>query len=268
MREATEFFQCALVTGASAGLGEEFARQLAPRCARLVLVARRGERMADLAADLQQRHPGLQVDRFVVDLADRAARARLLEELSYAEIQPDLLVNNAGLGDCGEFIEADWGKLERMLEVNINALTHLTHALLPGMGPGAAVLNVSSMASILPIPDFGVYAATKAYVTSFSEALRIEVRDAGVRVLALCPGPVHTEFGAVAGEGSKGQKVPGREWFYVAKEQVVAEALAALELGRPRHYPGWKVALAAAGITLLPIAMVRIAMSFRPRRAQ
>lgn len=266
MREASEFFQCALITGASAGLGAEFARQLAPRCARLVLVARRGERMAELAHELQHHHPGLLVDCFAVDLADRGARARLLDDLSSAEIQPGLVVNNAGLGDCGEFIEANWGKLERMLEVNIAALTHLTHALLPGMGPGAAILNVSSMASILPIPDFGVYAATKAYVTSFSEALRIEVRDAGIRVMALCPGPVHTEFGAVAGEGSKGQKVPGREWFYVPKEQVVAEALAALQAGRPRHYPGWKVALAAAGITLLPIAIVRIAMSFRPRQ--
>jgi short-subunit dehydrogenase len=105
-------------------------------------------------------------------------------------------------------------------------------------------------------------------VTSFSEALRIEVKDAGVRVIALCPGPVHTEFGAVAGKGSKGQAVPGKEWFYVSKEQVVAEGLAALQAGRARHYPGWKVAVAAAGISLLPIAVVRVAMALLRSRQQ
>lgn len=266
MREFNETFRCALITGASAGLGEEFARQLAGHCRQIVLVARRAERLETLAAELREQSPGLEVCCLACDLADRQARLDLLDDLCRRELQPDLLVNNAGLGDCGEFIEANWEKLERMLEVNVTALTHLSHALLPGMGPGSAIINVSSLASILPIPDFGVYAATKAYVTSFSEALHLEVQDAGVRVMALCPGPVHTEFGQVAGEGSRGQRVPGREWFYVPKEQVVAEALAALQTGRPRHYPGWKVALAAAGISLLPIAVIRIAMAVRRRQ--
>jgi short-subunit dehydrogenase len=180
---------------------------------------------------------------------------------------PDLLVNNAGMGDYGEFATADWGKLEAMLRLNIEALTHLSHALLPAMigRQGGAILNVSSLASLLPIPDFAVYAATKAYVSSFSEALRIEVREHGIRVQALCPGPVHTEFGEVAGRGP-GTDFGAREWFYVSQQQVVREALAGLDADKPRVYPGLKIALAAAAISLLPLAALRLAMSFRPRR--
>jgi hypothetical protein len=132
---------------------------------------------------------------------------------------------------------------------------------------GGEILNVSSLACLLPIPDFAVYAATKAYVTNFSEALRIELKPHGIRVLAVCPGPVHTGFGAVAERlGSGGRRVPGRECFFVPKEQVVAEALMALSRGKARVYPGLRTAAAALVISAVPILLLRLAMGLRPRK--
>ena len=133
-------------------------------------------------------------------------------------------------------------------------------------GGGGDIINVSSLASILPIPDFAVYAATKAYVTSFSEALRLELKEHGVNVLALCPGPVHTEFGTVAMRGSSANKVPGKEFFYTAKEQVVTEAIQGLERNSARVYPGVKIAIAALAISALPIVAMRLIMGRRPRK--
>jgi short-subunit dehydrogenase len=155
-----------------------------------------------------------------------------------------------------------------MLRVNVEALTHLAHLLAPGMirSGGGAIINVSSLASLLPIPDFAVYAATKAYVTSFSEALRIELREHGVDVLAVCPGPVHTEFGIIARRNENSPGMPSREWFYVAREQVVADSLAALDHKRARVYPGLKIAAAAMVLSALPMALLRVVMSRRPRR--
>lgn len=261
-------YSCALITGASAGLGEEFAFQLAPRVGKLVLVARREDRLAALAAEIRECFPHVAVAVYAADLTLASHRQQLVEVLTERGFVPDLLVNNAGMGDYGEFSQSDWPKLESMLRLNIEALTFLTHALLPQMirrGYGA-VLNVSSLASLLPIPDFAVYAATKAYVTSFSEALRIEVKEHGISVLAVCPGPVHTEFGQVARQGGGDSDMPGREFFYVEKERVVAESLAALERKRARVYPGWQIAAAAFVISALPVAAVRLVMGFRPRR--
>ncbi len=261
------YFSCALITGASAGLGEEFALQLAPRVGKLVLVARREARLNQLADRIRDRHPTVAVAVFPLDLTRSEDRKRLLENLEEAGFVPDLLVNNAGLGDYGEFAGSVWEKQESMLRVNIEALTHLTHALVPGMIlRGGAVVNVSSLAGLLPIPDFAVYAATKAYVTSFSEALRIELREHGIPVLAVCPGPVRTEFGAVASRENGGQ-IPTSEWFYVPKQQVVAESLRALERDKARVYPGLQVALAALAIAALPVCVLRIVMGFRPRRS-
>ena len=128
------------------------------------------------------------------------------------------------------------------------------------------MVNVSSLASLLPIPDFAVYAATKAYVTSFSEALRIELRTHRIPVLAVCPGPVRTEFGQVARRGQAGRKIPGHACFYVPAEQVVAESLMALDRNRARVYPGLKTAAAALVISALPIVLLRLVMGCRPRR--
>lgn len=261
-------YDTVLITGASAGLGEEFARQLASQAGHLVLTARRADRLDALAQRLEEEFPGLEVSVIVADLSKEADRARLSSELVAGGMVPDLLINNAGLGDYGEFASAEWPRLEAMLRVNIEALTHLTHAVLPAMiaRGGGAILNVSSLASLLPIPDFAVYAATKAYVTSFSEALRIELSEHGIRVLALCPGPVHTEFGSLARRAEGERDMPGREWFYVPKEQVVAEGLAALERGSARVFPAWKTAVAAVVISALPMVLLRLAMSTRPRK--
>ena len=258
----------ALVTGASAGLGEEFARQLAGRCRCLVLVARRGDRLETLATELRAQHPGLTVLAVAADRSAPSDRLSLIEGLLERGLVPDLLVNNAGLGDYGEFATGDWARVESILRVNIEALTHLTHALLPGMlqlGRGA-VLNVSSLASLVPVPEMAVYAATKSYVTSFSEAIRIELRGTGIRVLALCPGPVRTEFGAVASRTPGVMALPNtRKWFYVDKRQAVAEGLAALAHDRPRHFPGLKVAALALLLGVLPLCAVRAALRLRPR---
>ena len=260
-------FRCALVTGASSGLGEEFALQLATRSRQIVLTARRADLLADVASRISANFPEVEVVVIAADLADPAGRAYLIGELDGRRIVPDLLVNNAGMGDYGEFASAEWPKLQTMLRLNVEALTHLTHALLPGMiQRGGAVIQVSSLASLLPIPDFAVYAATKAYVTSFSEALRIELREHGIPVLAVCPGPVHTGFGAVARREANGRDMPGRDWFSVPREQVVAEALAALDADRPRVFPALKTAAAALVISALPLVLLRLALSGRPRR--
>jgi short-subunit dehydrogenase len=152
------------------------------------------------------------------------------------------------------------------LRLNIESLTRLTHALVPGMivRGGGAIVNVSSLACLLPIPDFAVYAATKAYVSSFSEALRIELKEHGIPVLAVCPGPVRTEFGGVARRNP--EKDPAIGAFYVPKERVVADALAALDRNRARVYPGLKIAVAAAVIAALPLCAIRLVMGFRPRK--
>lgn len=261
-------YGCALVTGASAGLGEEYALQLAPRVDRLVLVARRADLLEKLAAGIRVEFSGVEVMVFAVDLAERAERVALVEKLAAMDLVPDLLVNNAGLGDYGEFATAEWSKLEAMLRVNVEALTHLAHLLVPGMirRGGGAIMNVSSLASLLPIPDFAVYAASKAYVTSFSEALRIELKDHRIRVLAVCPGPVKTEFGQVARRDEKLPGMPSQKCFYVPREQVVAESLVALERNRPRVFPGLKIAAAAVVLSALPIFLLRLALARRPRR--
>lgn len=264
---AVQRYDCALITGASAGLGEEFARQLGPRCRRIVLVARREERLKHLETRLRIDNPELQVASLALDLTREQDRTELIDRLEGSQWAPTLLINNAGMGDYGEFVTSDWTKVRQMLDVNISALTHLCHGLLPDMirRRKGAILNVSSLASLLPIPDFGVYAATKAFVTSFSEALRLELREYGIPVLALCPGPVHTEFGAIAGREGEPAEAPGREWFYVSREQVVYEGLMALERDQARSFPGWQVALVAAGLTLLPMLAIRALMSQRPR---
>ncbi|MGC3988729.1 MAG: SDR family oxidoreductase [Chthoniobacteraceae bacterium] len=207
----------ALVTGASSGLGTEFARQLAPYAGRLILTARRVERLESLKQELEAENPDLQVFIYGADLADEHKVSEFVQWLKDAGLRINFLVNNAGRGDYGPFIDSQWEDVRQMLEVNIKSLTKLTHALLPMLReyPVAAILNVSSIASLLPLPDTAVYAASKAYVTSFSEALRAELRGTGVSVTALCPGPVKTEFGAVAMRNPD-QPMPVPELFLVS----------------------------------------------------
>lgn len=262
---AQSAYQCALITGASSGLGVEYARQLAPLCKSMVLVARRESPMLQLADELRSTTPELVIHCLSVDLTVGSEREQFFADLTAQGLLPDLLVNNAGMGDFGDFSNAEWLKLNAMMQLNMTALTHLCHLALPKMvakGQGA-IINVSSLASVLPIPDFSVYAATKAYVSSFSEALRLELREFAIPVLAVCPGPVHTGFGKVAMRNAAENGLPSREGFYTTPERVVSDSLRALSNDRARVYPGWKIALLAAGISVLPMAIIRAVQTNR-----
>jgi uncharacterized protein len=262
-------YTCVLITGASAGLGEEFVKQLLGQVDQFVLVARRLERLEHTAEKIRKSHPDTKVTVFAVDVSNPEERILLGKNVADAGLVPDLLINNAGLGDYGEFVTAEWCALDQMLRVNIDAVTHLTYLFAPSMAKQKRgwILNVSSLASTLAIPDFGVYAATKAYVSSFSEALRIELKDSGVEVMSLCPGPVKTEFGDVARrEGASRGMPPTRKFFYVSKQRVVAEALSGLEKGRARVLPGTQIVIAGWIIGSLPLFFMRLIMRSRPRR--
>ena len=254
----------ALVTGATAGLGAEFARQLAPKASRLILVGRRKERLDSLAESLRKDFPDLFIESIAVDLSLPAERDRLATHIIRSEIPLNLLVNNAGLGDLGPFDTAEWMRLEPMISVNITALTHLTHLLLPMLRAHApsAVLNVSSIAGFFPLPQMAVYAATKAYVTSFSEALRMELAPHGVTVTALCPGPVPTEFFEVASREGKPIRSMDRSHpaFAATPKLVVREALSGLERNRPGVIPNALLAAVVRAVRLLPFPLIREAI--------
>jgi len=192
----------ALVTGASAGIGEELAWVHAERGGDLVLVARRADRLDALAAAIRDEH-GVAVEVIAMDLAKSTAPKRLATRLEELGLEIDVLINNAGLGAHGEFHESPWSRQQQMLQLNIVALTELTHLLVQGMverGRGR-ILNVGSTAGFLPGPLQAVYYASKAYVNSFSQAIANELQGTGVTVTALCPGPVATEFQEVADLG-------------------------------------------------------------------
>lgn len=265
-----KFFEgcTALITGASSGLGAEFARQLGPYARGVVLVARRNDRLEELAAELRGIHADLDVRIYCADLSVEEQRTSLVAWLETEGIAVDFLINNAGLGDHGKFDSSDWTRVKAMLDVNIGALTHLTHLLVPSMlnGGRAAVLNVSSVAGFFPLPQMAVYSATKAYVTSFSEALSIELRPKGITVTALCPGPVPTEFFAVAtreGEEESASHFEAFPAFVVSPQEVVATGLAAVARDRARVIPGPLLAAAVCVALVVPFFLVRRILSWK-----
>ena len=191
--------ETALITGASAGLGAGFARRLAARGTNVVLVARRAERLQELAAQLTSQH-GVTATVLPADLSAQHAARTLSHQLEDLGIVPDALINSAGLGTAGEFASEDLAALHTELMVNIVALTELTRELLPALIDKRGVLvNVSSNAGFQPLPRIATYAASKAYVTALTEAIWKETEGSGVKVIALCPGPTETEFFAAAG---------------------------------------------------------------------
>jgi len=257
----------ALITGASAGIGREFARQLATRARTLVLVARREQRLNELRDELRNRNPQLDVRVRVVDLCDKSQLDDLIAWLDQTKIDIDFLINNAGLGDYGSFATSDPQRDDRILEVNIVAPTLLTRRLLPQMiaRKRGAILNVSSSAGFLPIPGMAVYAASKAYVNSFSEALRAELRGTGLTVTALCPGPVHTEFGDVA-KRPGGEPERGPEFVYVSVEKTARDALAAVEADRPLVIPGLAMKIGMFLVRIMPMSILRLAWRLGAKR--
>jgi uncharacterized protein len=269
----------ALITGASSGLGAEFARQLAPSARTLVLVARRLEALEAVKTELLALNPDLDVRLVTADLGEETGRAALLAWLRDSELKPNLLINNAGLGDYGPLLGASEARLKMQLEVNVNAVVFLTHALLPMLRPepstrdstraaGAGILNVSSLASMLPMPDLAVYAASKAFVTSFSEGIAIELRPLGIQVTCVCPGPTPTQFSQTArrADGSDTNR-EGQNFLRIPASQVVAEALAALRKGQPCVFPGRGVAVAGPLFRLLPRFLLRWILRRRHARS-
>lgn len=224
-----------LVTGASAGIGAEYLRQLAPRCAALTAVARRGERLRALAAELA---PLCELQVLEADLRQREGQARVVEHLR--QHGPfDLLVNNAGYSTFGPFARADLDDELGMLQLHEQATLTLTRAALPGMlerGAGALV-NVSSIGAFVPLPGVATYAATKAFLLSFSRSLQAEVAGRGIRVQCLCPGYTRTEIHSrETFAGFDPAQVPEELWM--ESDAVVAESLAALDRGELLVVPG------------------------------
>lgn len=219
----------ALVTGASSGLGAGYAHALAERGADLVLVARRQDRLEALAVELAEKY-GTVSSVIPLDLTKTDAVPQLVADLHERGITVGTLVNNAGFATYGNFVDLDVARELEEVALNVQALTALTHAFLPDLlacaarhPHGAALVNLASTAAFQPVPHMAVYAATKAYVLSFTEALWYETRGTGVKVTAVCPGPVDTEFAAVAKTGNVGK---GRS---LTVDDVMQSTFAALD---------------------------------------
>jgi uncharacterized protein len=226
-----------LITGASSGIGAELARGLAARGRGVTLVARREDRLRELAAELTAAH-GVLAEVIVADVSTTEGRAGLEAAVAGRRLDVEVLVNNAGFGSGGRFTELDGGREAEMVRTNVEAVVALSAAYLPAMverGRGA-VLNVASLIAFQPVPFQATYGATKAFVLSFTDALHEELRDTGVTVTAVCPGPVRTEFGELGGFGGADERIPGPLWL--SAEKVARDALAAVERGDRVTVPG------------------------------
>ena len=248
----------ALVTGASSGIGEMFATVLAERGLDLVITARSDDRLRELAADLTARH-GVRVHVVPLDLAERGAPERLHAATESIGLRPDLLVNNAGTGSLGTFLETELERHLTLLRLNVETLVMLSRLYLPPMLERRAggILNVSSTASFQPIPHFALYGASKAFVTSLTTALWAECRASGVRVTAVAPGPVaDTRFGrrpvAGAAPGSGDEEVATFTWRELPRRRVVEAGLDGLERGEPIVVPGVTNAVGATAVRFVP----------------
>jgi uncharacterized protein len=239
----------ALVTGASAGLGVEFARQLSKRGHRLVLAARRKERLEELATELGNARA------VAIDLSKSNAAAKLMAGLEANGETVDLLVNNAGFGLIGRFAALDGKRERQMIDLNVGALTDLCRAVAPAMieRKSGAILNVASTAAFQPGPKMAVYFATKAFVLSLTEALHEELKPHGIKVSCLCPGPTRTEFGEVAGFG--GNRLFDR--IAMRADKVVEIGLVGLDANRPVVVTGWLNKLGATSTRFAPRSVVR-----------
>lgn len=244
-------FSSALVTGASSGIGAVMAELLGAAGVPTVLVARRGERLHEIAA----RHDGAEV--LIADLTTPEGQRTIAERIGSTAAPVDLVVNNAGFGTSGTFHELDVDRLADEIELNVAALTRLSHAALAAMVPRGRgyLLNVSSIAGFQAAPRLAVYAATKAYVTSFTESLHAETAGTGVKVTALCPGLTRTEFQQVSNTDHYADRFPGLVW--TSAEQVARAGLDGVATGRTLVVPGmlYKGLVGASGVT--PRRLVR-----------
>ncbi len=223
-----------LITGASSGIGEAFARKLAARGHNLLLVARTEEKLVMLCSELG-RIKSIRAQYVAMDLSERSAPARLFAVTQERDLQIDLLINNAGFGSMGDFAKFDIERELNMIDLNVRSLAELTHRFLRPMRErhNGAIINVASTAGFQPVPFMATYAATKAFVLSFSEALWEENRTYGVKVMALCPGVTETNFF----EASRMERPPAR--ISQTPEEVVDTALRALKRGKSSAISGW-----------------------------
>ena len=241
-----------LITGASAGLGEGFARALVAQGEDLILTARRTDRLEALAIEFRGK---VQVHLFPADLADPEMPTKLLADIAAAGLAIDQLINNAGFGLRGAFAEGDAAQQLGMIDLNCRALVALTHGVLPQMiaRRSGGVLNIASTAAFQPGPWMAVYYASKAFVLSFSEAVHEEVRAHGVRVAALCPGPTRTEFADLAGMGDSALF----KTFGSDADTVVRDGLKALKANQAVRVSGVANTLMAESIRLTPRLLAR-----------
>jgi short-subunit dehydrogenase len=239
----------ALVTGASAGLGLDLARLFAKDGHTLVLVARRREKLDELAAELAKAH-GTKSHVIPADLADHGAPARIFDEASRLGLQVDYLVNNAGFGSNGTFAALDPRRELDMIEVNVMALVHLTRLFLPDMiaRKRGRILNVGSTAGFVSGPYMATYYASKAFVNSFTEALAFELRGTGVTATAFCPGATATEFAAVAGNDKSRLFQSG----VAGSAEVALAGYRAMLAGKPLAVPGLRNKLVTLAPRLVP----------------
>jgi short-subunit dehydrogenase len=248
----------ALVTGASSGLGADFARQLAARGCGLILVARRMERLQELQAEILASYQ-VPVECLAMDLTEPNAPQKVYDRLKAGKRTVDVLVNNAGYGLFGEFLETPWERIHQMLELDMVALTHLTRLFLPEMvrRNRGYILNVASTGAFQPTPTYAAYSAAKSYVLSLSEALHYELRKTNVKCTVLCPGVTRTEFFAVAGQAMTAyQRLTAMDSARVARIGINA-----MLKGRSSVVAGWINALFAWGTHFLPSQSLAAASS-------
>jgi len=243
----------ALITGASGGIGYEFARIHAAHGDNLILVARNKCRLDELKGILEKDY-GVSVYTIVKDLSGKDAAREVFDEIQEKGLSVDYLINNAGFGDIALFTECDWNKQERMINLNVTALSHMTRLFLPGMiGRGSGrILNVASTAAFQPGPTMSVYFATKAFVLSFSEAVNEEVRKNGVSVTALCPGSTESGFHAAA----LGENREIKERSLPSARKIAEYGHHAMMKGKAVAIPGFKNSFMAASVRFMPRFLV------------
>ena len=227
----------ALITGSSAGLGIEFARQLAQQGYGLVLVARRKEKLDEVAADIRASH-GVAVTTIAADLSDPASPQRIFEQITNAGLQVDFLVNNAGAAGCDLLQDKDWAVQQDFFQLMMLSVAHLCHLFIPAMrerGFGR-VINIASVAGRVPRVGGCNYGPSKAYLVALSEDLSVTLHGSGVHVCALCPGYVHTDFHSTADLMDMKNSMP--KWLWYDASTVVSDGLKAVEKGRAVYLSG------------------------------
>lgn len=244
----------ALITGASAGIGAAFARHLAAEGYALLLVARRVERLQELAAELTAKH-GVRCDVFAADLNDPAAPGAIVAFADEQGIAIDVLINNAGLSGKTAFADTPWTKLAAEIQLMVTAVTELCHRVLPGMrerGWGR-IVNLSSLAAFSPPGASLLYTGIKSYVLNMSQSLDMELKPQGIHVTALCPGFTHSEFHDTMGTRDAANKLPGLLWQ--ESDEVVREGWEAVMKGKPVCVPGFVNKVVAGSMRPLPVAL-------------